>query len=200
MVNWVIYSRNSNYSFIWFNLIYFQKPSDHVDGLVDEILQHVPGVINATSSAIGLIADRLFPICGDGSINQRADSSNGESRKRAGNKRGSSPCSDREEGSSLPRKPLAMELYKPKRKRVSRLPKPQSSSSRKPRSVILKRDANGKFINFKSTSRVRATETSTKDTTRTPVPSEQVHKSWPSPSRQPLRPPISSSTCRIKLP
>lgn len=71
-------------------------------------------------------------------------------------------------------KPLAMELYKPKRKRVSRLPKPQSSSSRKPRSVILKRDANGKFVNFKSTSRVRATETSTKDTTRTPVPSDQV--------------------------
>ena len=72
------------YSSILFDL---QKPSDHVDGLIDDILQHVPGVINATSSAIGIVADRFITICGGGSSNQRADSGNVEANKRAGDKR-----------------------------------------------------------------------------------------------------------------
>jgi hypothetical protein len=68
-------------------LIYFQKPSDTADGLINDILQHVPGVINATSSAIGFVADRLYPICGGGPCDQRADSSNGASIKHSGDKR-----------------------------------------------------------------------------------------------------------------
>ena len=69
-------------------------------------------------------------------------------------------------------KPLAMALYKPKRNRLSRTPKPQSS--RKPRNGLLSRDASGKFRNVKSKPRDRPTEASSTDTTRTPATSEQV--------------------------
>ena len=71
-------------------------------------------------------------------------------------------------------KPLAMALYKPKRKRVARTPKPQSSGSRKPRNGLLPRDATGKFSNMKSTARAQPTEASSMDTTPTPATSEQV--------------------------
>ena len=71
-------------------------------------------------------------------------------------------------------KPLAMALYKPKRKRSARTPKPQSSGSRKPRNGLLSRDATGKFSNVKSKPRDRPTEASSMDTTRTPATSEQV--------------------------
>ena len=71
-------------------------------------------------------------------------------------------------------KPLAQALYKPKRRRVMRSPKPQSSGSRKPRNGELKRDAKGQFAILKSTQRAQAPETSTKDTTRTPAPSDHI--------------------------
>ena len=71
-------------------------------------------------------------------------------------------------------KPLAMALYKPKRKRVARSPKPQSSGSRKPRNGLLSRDAKGQFAILKSKPRGRPTEASSMDTTRTPASSEQV--------------------------
>jgi len=78
-------------------LIYLQKPTDQPDGILEDILQHVPGVINATSSAVGLIADRFFPICGSGPINTRVDSSNGDTDKRVGYKRARSPSPDTQE-------------------------------------------------------------------------------------------------------
>ena len=87
---------------IQFYLIYLQKPIDHPDGILDDILQHVPGVINATSSAIGLVADRFFPVCGGGPINQRSDSSNGDSDKHVGYKRVRSYSSDSQDRSSVP--------------------------------------------------------------------------------------------------
>ena len=71
-------------------------------------------------------------------------------------------------------KPLAMALYKPKRKRIQRSPKPPKCGSRKPRSGLLSRDASGKFSNAKSKPRDRPTEVSSMDTTRTPATSEQV--------------------------
>ena len=153
-------------------MIYFQKPSDHADGIVDDILQHVPGVINATSSAIGLVADRFFPICGGGSSDQRADSSNGASNKRAGDKRCRSPSPNTDAKLIFRGKPLAMDLYKPKRRRLARCPKPNAPCSRKSRNVELKRDAKGHFAVLKSTPPAQATESSTTDTTRTPAQSK----------------------------
>ena len=80
-------------------------------------------------------------------------------------------------------KPLALDLYKPKRRRLARSPKPNVPSSRKSRNVELKRDAKGHFAILKSTPRAQATESSTMDTTRTPAPSK--------PSYQILTEPIS---------
>lgn len=71
-------------------------------------------------------------------------------------------------------KPLAMALYKQKRKRISRAPNPRSSISRKPRNLVLKRDANGKFTNVKSSPHARPAVASAKDTTLTLAPSEQI--------------------------
>ena len=71
-------------------------------------------------------------------------------------------------------KPLEVNLYQPKRRRIAKLPKPQSSGSRKPRNGDLKRDAKGQFAILKSTPPARAPETSTLDTTRTPAPSDQI--------------------------
>ena len=65
---------------------------------------------------------------------QRADSRNGESNKRVGNKRLGRPSSAEPKTALVFRgKPLAMELYKPKRKRVARLPDqlPKKSDSRR---------------------------------------------------------------------
>ena len=73
-------------------------------------------------------------------------------------------------------KPLAMDLYKPKRKRIARSPKPNVSCSRKSRNVELKRDAKGHFAVLHSTPRAPATESSTTDTTRTPAPSNLLHQ------------------------
>lgn len=64
-------------------------------------------------------------------------------------------------------KPLAMDLYKPKRRRLARCPKPNAPCSRKSRNVDLKRDAKGHFAVLKSTPPVQATDSSTTDTTRT---------------------------------
>jgi hypothetical protein len=73
-------------------------------------------------------------------------------------------------------KPLAMDLYKPKRKRIARSPKPNVPSSRKSRNVELKRDAKGHFAVHHTTPRAQATESSTTDTTRTPAPSKPTYK------------------------
>jgi hypothetical protein len=104
-------------------LIYFQKQSDHADGLINDILQHVPGVINATSSAIGLIADRLYPICGGGSSDQRADSSNGAPNKRAGDKRGRSPSPVTDAQVNLPGKAASNGSLQAKTKKARAVPK-----------------------------------------------------------------------------
>ena len=55
-----------------------------------------------------------------------------------------------------------------------RSPKPQSSGLRKSRNGELKRDAKGQFAILKSTPRDQAAETSTKDTIRTPAPSDHI--------------------------
>ena len=62
-------------------------PSDNVDGFADSILHHVPGIIDSASSDIGLIADRLIPVCGGKSRSKRSDSSDEKQDKRTANKR-----------------------------------------------------------------------------------------------------------------
>ena len=154
-------------------MIYLQKPIDHPDGILDDILQHVPGVINATSSAIGLVADRFFPVCGGGPINQRADSSNGDSDKRVGHKRVRSPSSDTQDRPSVSGQAASNGPVQAKTKKIH-VRQSRKVGSRKPRNGLLSRDASGKFRNVKSKPRDRPTEASSMDTTRTPATSEQV--------------------------
>jgi hypothetical protein len=113
----------SNYINQIINYSYFQKSIDHADGIVQDILQHVPGVINATSSAIGHVADRVFSVWGCGSSNQRDDSSNGAPNKRAGDKRCRSPSPITNAQANLPGKAASNGSLQAKTKKARAVPK-----------------------------------------------------------------------------
>ena len=100
-------------------MIYLQKPSDHPDGILDDILQHVPGVINATSSAIGLVADRFFPVCGGGPTISELIQAMANQTNVLDTSESAAPPPIRKTGLVFRGKPLAMALYKPKRKRIA---------------------------------------------------------------------------------
>lgn len=79
-------------------------------------------------------------------------------------------------------KPLAMELYKPKRKRIARTacqPSKKSNSRRGLNVTAQTRDKSGHFGPCKSTAPVLPTESSTMDTTPTPAPSRVLLETEP---------------------
>ena len=106
-------------------------------------------------------------------------------------------------------KPLAMALYQQNRKSVARVPgqlEVKKRRSRKQPSVPPVRDSKGKFSHLNSTGPALPTESSSKDTTRTPWSSEQVplimtEPVSPSPfDPEPISQPSATSTVEADAP